>query len=160
MWIRWIGINNSSTLRNCVSNLKNDLIKNHPSWIGYPSTSAIPWTGLWGKFSKCRFFNPVNPRIAIDDRSRGLYAPFFSHAADHWRSRRGVGGQSRIKMGRLIIFFNSTIILLPNYYIIIFLFWYINGLSYLRSWNCICTKIIIFTMWICNLLDRNNAVFP
>lgn len=23
--------------------------ENHPSWIGYPSISAIPWTGLWGK---------------------------------------------------------------------------------------------------------------
>lgn len=52
-----------------VSTLVSDLLKNHPSWIGYPSTSAIPWTGLWGKFSKCRFFNvfnpvSVNPRIA------------------------------------------------------------------------------------------------
>jgi len=60
--------------------------ENHPSWIGYPSISAIPWTGLWGKSSFSFFLSPLSFSLAftIDaNKIEGSVALLFRSLRPH-----------------------------------------------------------------------------
>lgn len=52
--------------------------ENHPSWIGYPSISAIPWTGLWGKSLSLYSLLSFSFALAVDANKIRGSVPFSS----------------------------------------------------------------------------------